>query len=166
MSTLVGPKATENVMKLGEMSSSTHRILIGLTALMTRPAIDYYNGDVDKETRKYAAVKTTVKVAITVFNGWLTRLVAEGIGIRLARKGVIKPINNVNPEAFAKGVATVVSFLATVFTVFTMDIPLINSGLNFALDRIFPDKKNPPPARGKHDELRHARKQHELDEYY
>lgn len=166
MSTLVGPKATESVMKLGEMSSSTHRLWIGATALMTRPAIDYFNGDVDKETRKYSAIKTAVKVAITVFNGVLTRLFAEAIGLRLARRGVIKPIHNVDPESFAKGVATVVSFLATVFTTFTLDIPLINSGLNFALDRIFPDKKNPPPASGKHDELRHARKQHELDEYY
>jgi hypothetical protein len=124
------------------MSSSVHRLWIGSTGLLIRPAIDYYNGDVDKETRKYSAAKTAVKVAITVFNGVLTRIAAERLGITLVKKGIIQPLRSgLDTKEFAKGVATVTSFLATVFTTFTLDIPLINSGLNFTLDKLFPGQR-------------------------
>jgi hypothetical protein len=97
---------------------------------------------VDVETRKYSAAKTAVKVAITVFNGVLTRYFAEKLGIMLVKRGIIQPISkNIDPTAFAGGVATVVSFLATVLTTFTLDIPLLNSGLNFALDKLFPGQR-------------------------
>jgi len=142
MSLPIGPRFTTHIMNTGTISSSNHRLLIGGTGLVTRPAIDYYNGDVDVETRKYSAAKTAVKVAITVFNGVLTRYFAEKLGIMLVKKGIIQPISkNIDPTAFAGGVATVVSFLATVLTTFTLDIPLLNSGLNFALDKLFPGQR-------------------------
>lgn len=142
MSFTVGPRLTQQILKTGSMSSSVHRLWIGSTGLLTRPAIDYYNGDVDTETRKYSAAKTAVKVAITVFNGILTRIAAERLGMVLVKKGIIQPLSkNLDPMAFANGVATVTSFLATVLTTFTLDIPLINSGLNFTLDKLFPGQR-------------------------
>lgn len=142
MTVAVGPRLTRQFLKTGSMSSSVHRLWIGTTGLLLRPTIDYYNGDVDKETRKYSATKTAVKVAITVFNGVLTRIAAERLGMVLVKKGVIKPLKaGLDSQEFAKGVATVTSFLATVFTTFTLDIPLINAGLNFALDKLFPGQR-------------------------
>lgn len=142
MSFTIGPRLTGQIMKTGNISSSMHRLWIGGTGLLTRPAIDYYNGDVDKETRKYSAAKTAVKVAITVFNGILTRVLAEKLGVTLVKKGIIQPLSkNIDAHAFANGVATVTSFLATVLTTFTLDIPLINSGLNFTLDKLFPGQR-------------------------
>jgi hypothetical protein len=140
MSFTVGSKLGSQITNAGMLSSSAHRLIIGGTGLCLRPTIDYYNGDVDKETRKYSAVKTAVKVAITVFNGVLTRVLAEKYGMMLVRKGIVKARHfSIDPQAFALGVATVVSFLATVATTFTLDIPLINYGLNFALSKIFPE---------------------------
>lgn len=142
MSLSIGPQLTRHIMNTGTMSSSVHRLLIGSTGLLTRPAIDYYNGDVDVETRKYSAAKTAVKVAITVFNGVLTRYFAEKLGMSLVKKGIIQPISkNIDPAAFANGAATVTSFLATVLTTFTLDIPLLNAGLNLTLDKLFPGQR-------------------------
>jgi hypothetical protein len=129
------------IMRSATMSSSVHRLWIGGTGLVLRPAIDLQNKDVDRQTREYTAVKTAVKVAITVANGVLTRAFAEKAGLELARRGIIATKKNVNPEAFARGVATVISFLATVVTTFTLDIPLINGGLNFALGKLFPGQR-------------------------
>jgi hypothetical protein len=140
MSLQVGRTLSSHVMQAGALSSSSHRLLIGATGLALRPTIDYYNGDVDQKTRHYAAIKTAVKVAITVFNGVLTRFLAEKYGQRLVEKGSIKVPAGVEPKVFTLAVATAVSFLATVLTTFTLDIPLINYGLNFALKHILPKK--------------------------
>src|SRR5437868_4937188 len=85
----VGPKATNLIMRSGTMPNATQSLAIGLTGLALPPTIDYYNGQVDKETRQYSAIKTAVKVAITVFNGVLTRFAAEKVGIALAKNGII-----------------------------------------------------------------------------
>lgn len=138
----VGAKATDLITRCGTMSSATQRLAIGLTGLALRPTIDYYNGQVDQETRKYSAIKTAVKVAITVFNGVLTRFAAEKIGIAIAKRRIIEPLSKtMKPEAFQQGMATAISFLATVLTTFTLDIPLINYGLNFVLDKLLPGQR-------------------------
>jgi hypothetical protein len=143
----VGPKAASLLTQCGSMSSATQRLAIGLTGLALRPTIDYYNGQVDPQTRKTAAIKTAVKVAITVFNGVLTRYAAERYGLYLAKKGIIQPLtHSMNPEAFRQGMATAVSFLATVLTTFTLDIPLINYGLNIALEKFLGPKSLDPKA--------------------
>lgn len=73
----------------------------------------------------------------------LTRIAAERLGIVLVKKGIIKPLKEgLDPEKFAKGVALAVSFLATVFTTFTLDIPFLNYGLNFAPDKLFPGQRH------------------------
>ena len=144
MSLIIGPSFTKQVYRAASMSSSVQRLAIGGTGLVLRPAIDIINPDVDKETRAYAATKTAVKVAVTVFNGVLTRIAAERFGHWLVKEGMVKAINpNVEAKAFANGVALAMSFLATVITTFTLDIPLINYSLNFILDKIFPGQRAP-----------------------
>ena len=144
MSLIIGPSFTRQFCRAASMSSSVQRLAIGGTGLVLRPAIDLMNPDVDKETRTYSATKTAVKVAITVFNGVLTRIAAEKFGHWLVKEGIIKAINkNVEAKAFADGVALATSFIATVITTFTLDIPLINGGLNFALDKLFPGQRVP-----------------------
>lgn len=130
------------IMRTADLSSSVHRLWIGGTGLVLRPAIDLHNKDVDRQTREYTAVKTAVKVFGTVLIGVLSRVGAEKLGLMLARKNIITATDKkVNPEAFAKGVATVVSFLVTVLTTFLLDVPFINFGLNFALDKLFPGQR-------------------------
>lgn len=148
------PRLSRVICQQAQMPSSVQRLYIGATGLLLRPTIDYYNWNVDPTTRKYSALKTAVKVVITVFNGILTRILAEKAGEWMARHGWIKPISTELAKdlekasvrnAFAKSVALVISFLATVLTTFTLDIPLINSGLNFALEKSFPNKPNVKP---------------------
>lgn len=142
MRLIIGPTFTKQLYRAASMPSSYQRVAIGVTGLALRPTIDLLNPDVDKETRAYSAAKTAIKVAITVFNGVLTRIVAEKFGHWLVNKGIITAINkNVEAKAFANGVALAMSFLATVVTTFTLDIPLINWGLNFALDKLFPGQR-------------------------
>jgi len=146
MTLTVNPNIVKRIIKLGNMSSAEQRLWIGATGLLLRPTIDYYNKDVDEETRKYSAAKTAIKVAITVFDGVLTRYLAEKGGLILAKKGIIKPrIHNIPADKFARGVATALSFIATVVSTFTLDIPLINTFLNFTLDKVFPNKQKVAP---------------------
>lgn len=41
---------------------TTNKIIIGSTALVTQPLFDYYNKDVDKETRKISTYRTIAKI--------------------------------------------------------------------------------------------------------
>ncbi|MBR1776179.1 hypothetical protein IJ750_03800 [bacterium] len=59
-----------------------NRIIMGASALLTQPAIDYYNHRVDKETRTVSRNRTIAKIVAGTFVGAIVR--------GLCHKGVLK----------------------------------------------------------------------------
>lgn len=50
-----------------------NRILMGATAILTQPAIDYHNKNVDKDTREVSRNRTTAKIIAGTASGMLVR---------------------------------------------------------------------------------------------
>jgi hypothetical protein len=122
----------------GGMEGWTQRAVLGGAAIMTQPLIDLNNQSVDKETRKYSAVKTAVKIVIGTSMGVATRYL---FGTALAKcpkfigtaSSFIKTPANVNAADFTKGVSMFVGCIGTVISTFLIDKPLTNPAINAAL---------------------------------
>lgn len=130
------------------ISSPEQRLILGITAMMTQPFIDYYNKDVDENTRKSSTEKTIAKIIVGTFTGVAIR----DLTIKLAKKftnvdkvtenGVTyfkkanknsfftpKNITNYSKDANDKYTKAMGTFLATfimLFTNFIIDAPLTN----------------------------------------
>jgi hypothetical protein len=65
-----GIKAFETA---GNLSSPENRLILGATALMSQPFIDYHNNEVDKETRKVSVARTVAKIIAGTFTGYFIR---------------------------------------------------------------------------------------------
>ena len=55
------------------MSSAMQRGIIGVTALLTQPFIDYYNPQIDEDTRNMSVDKTIAKVIVGTLTGVVIR---------------------------------------------------------------------------------------------
>lgn len=55
------------------ISSPQNRLILGVTALMSQPFIDFYNKRVDEETRKVSAARTCAKILAGTTTGYLVR---------------------------------------------------------------------------------------------
>lgn len=83
---LTSDKFTKGIDWIGrEISSAENRLILGATALMTQPFIDYNNKSVDEDTRKVSVCRTLAKILAGTLTGFAIR------------KGCIKSI-----EAFSK----------------------------------------------------------------
>ncbi len=116
-----------------------NRIIMGATALLTQPAIDYYNHRVDDETRTVSRNRTIAKIIAGTFVGAIVR--------GFAHKGVIKmtDINGISKMSkylitkdlaermatdevflhnFRSAVSTSLALAVMLFTNFLLDAPL------------------------------------------
>ena len=61
--------------KLGSALASPHwnRLALGVAAIATQPAIDYFNPKVDKDTAKAAAIRTISKIIVCTAVGFVVR---------------------------------------------------------------------------------------------
>lgn len=133
--------------KLGRMSKvdkwmskpAENRAIMGITAMMTQPAIDYYNHKVDEETREVARNRTIAKILV----GTLVGIVVRGSCYKLVTrmtdlfgnakhsKSLIPPkyleeFKN-NPkllENYKSALSTGTAIAAMCFTNFAIDAPL------------------------------------------
>lgn len=55
------------------ISSAENRVILGATALMSQPFIDYYNRDIDNETRRVAVCRTIAKILAGTLTGFAVR---------------------------------------------------------------------------------------------
>lgn len=126
-------------------SSVAEKIPVAATAILFVPAIDYFNPDVDKSTREYSALKTSIKIGIGTITSFLARAVGQNIGEKITEKGLIKPISeriSQKPElmkSFAESVGKYAAFITAMIAVLVLDIPLINKALNFSSDKLAKD---------------------------
>ena len=70
-----GAKRVENWKKVDEIMSrpAENRLIMGATAIITQPTIDYYNHRVDKETRTVSRNRTIAKIIAGTCVGILVR---------------------------------------------------------------------------------------------
>lgn len=55
------------------ISAPENRVIIGVTALLTQPFIDYYNKKVDEKTRKVSCARTIGKIVAGTLTGYAVR---------------------------------------------------------------------------------------------
>jgi len=71
----------------GNLSTPANRFFLGATALSIQPWFDYYNRDVDKETRQISTVRTISKIIV----GTATGIVVRDQCIKLMKKFTCSP---------------------------------------------------------------------------
>ncbi len=141
------------------VSSDAQRLIMGVSAITTQPIIDYYNRDVDKETRWTSVMRTIAKIVIGTTVGVIVRHSA----IKLARscpklwaeasktlpaypkEGKIfwKTIDFSKQEhreinSYANTVGTIIGTATGLVTNFIVDAPLTKLTTNYLNDNVKP----------------------------
>lgn len=133
-----------------EISSAENRLILGVTALMSQPFIDFYNRDIDDETRKVAVCRTVAKIIAGTLTGFTVRKGTIGLikacsqkpDLNVAKwKTFFTPndIKDVDSEAFKQyqnALGTFVSLGVMMFTNFLIDAPLTKFLTNKFNDKI------------------------------
>lgn len=135
------PQSMTNViMPLGKISAWQQRMIIGATALATQPLIDYYSIK-DPETKKYAAIRTTIKVAIQCATGVFGRLLGQKVGETLVKAGKIKIPAGIDAAIFPKAVGNICSIYCAFMSIPLIEMPYINKLLTVITDKFLKPKK-------------------------
>lgn len=137
---VLSPYATKQVLKLADMSPSMQRLVIGATGIVSHTTIDALNPLVDEDTRKYAAVRSAVKMFICTASGVMTREIGQKLGEYAVKTGKLIPPADMSKVAFASSVGKIFAIIGAVVSIFIIDVPFINKLMNFVMKKIFPDK--------------------------
>lgn len=131
---------TNQVIKLAKMNLIFQRVFVGLTALATIPFIDYFiNPGADEQTRKYASVRSAIKITICTLSGVLMRWGGGKLGNYLVKSNKVPfPIaEKITEKDFIKRVSNIFMMYGAIASVFLLDIPFINKILNMVIDKYF-----------------------------
>lgn len=143
--TITNPKVLKGLDWLGKnISSAENRLILGVTAMMSQPFIDWYNKDVDEKTRKVSVARTCAKIIAGTLTGFairkgciaaaknFTRLgtdkLVKGVKVPLkAWEKILTPDSAVagrNYNDYISAVGTVMGLLVMTVTNFLIDAPL------------------------------------------
>ena len=129
---------------------ATNRLIMGATAMMTQPWIDYYNHRVDDETRTVARNRTIAKIIAGTFVGMLVRGACyKLVGNMTKLDGTGKYSKALIPKEYIpeftkyakklsnhrSSLATLIAIIAMCFTNFACDAPLTTFLTNRANER-------------------------------
>ncbi len=139
-------KVIDKIVYIGKKWSSPHqRAILGVTAIVMQPYIDWKNKSVDDKTRKVAVARTCAKIIAGTLTGVALRAgFIKGIAamsktaseIPANTKPFIKNLKqcltpkNLDPsnkdalEQYRNAMGTILSLVAMVFTNFLIDAPL------------------------------------------
>ena len=130
-------------------SSDKQRLVLGATALVTQPVIDYYNKNVDEKTRKVSVARTVAKILAGTATGFLIRYGCiksikafskiPGDGVPkyktiLTPKGVTDNTTDAF-EQYRNALGTIISLGIMLFTNFLVDAPLTKFLTNVFIDK-------------------------------
>lgn len=146
------------------INGAHQRAILGATALLLQPPIDYYNPRADEKTRKFSTMKTLVKVVV----GTLVGVAVRALGIKYAKhltKSPEKLISKIkdpkiaqnlrkimkntdDKQSFEANLGTLFGVVAVFLSNFTIDMPLAKFAiqattekLNLSEDKPKEDKK-------------------------
>ena len=137
------PKATQQVLKLANLTPGTQRLIIGGTGLISHTTIDALNPFVDSETRKYSAVRSAVRMVVCTTSGYIARELGQKLGKYLVDTGKIAVAKGYSKAQFALSAGNHLAVAGAVLSIFLIDVPFINKILNYTMDKIFKKNKNP-----------------------
>jgi len=133
-------------------SSAKERVFVSGPQIGTVTAIDALNWQVDKETRKYSAVKTFVQMSVGTFAGLLSRYAGQKFGEFLANTDVIKPVSKelaenikTNPtlkKEFACSVGKTVAVATVLVSIVVFEVPFIERVLKMVMNKIYPENQD------------------------
>ncbi|MGD9580198.1 MAG: hypothetical protein AB7V50_02395 [Vampirovibrionia bacterium] len=138
----LGTSTTNGILHLANMSPTTQRLAIGVTGLLSHTTIDAFNPYVDKDTRKFAAVRSAVKMVICTASGVLTREIGQHLGELAVKTGMVRVPEGLTKAAFASSVGKVFAIIGAIVSIFAIDVPFINKLMNIVMDKLFPKKDN------------------------
>ena len=128
--------------KIGHALASPHwnRLLIGVAAITTQPAMDYFNPRVDKDTATAAALRTIAKICVCTAAGFFVRgtsyKLVEKYAHATAKEGstLLTPVSILNEKNIKKrndklklhknAISTISAIGAMLFTNVFVDAPL------------------------------------------
>ena len=167
----LGEKAVKSLHKIDDMTSVGQRIIIGSSALLLQPMLDFSNKKVDKKTRQTSASRSISRAIV----GTLTGIAVRGGTIKLAdtfaksgraldfklndkhveilRKNGEKIVKNLSEASkdqlknYSATIGTLLGLGIMLFTNFLIDVPGVNFGQNFIMSHFFMDGKD-----NKHEE--------------
>ena len=139
-----------------EITSAENRLILGVTALMSQPFIDFYNRDIDNETRKVAVCRTVAKIIAGTLTGFAVRKGTIGLIKACSKKPgtnvpkwrtlfTPKNVKEVDTEAFAQyqnALGTFTSLGVMLFTNFLIDAPLTKYLTNKFNDKFTQNNNN------------------------
>jgi|GEM_PF-3574858 len=67
-----------------EFTTWQQRLVLGVASISTQPLFDYFNKDVDEETRKYSTARTMAKIIVGTSEGCLVRYMVIRYGKKIA----------------------------------------------------------------------------------
>lgn len=91
----------KRIVTLNENFQTWHqRLVLGIASLSTQPLFDYYNKNVDQDTRKYSTARTIAKIVVGTTEGCIVRALAIKYGGRYAYKALKNPefVDNLLPK--------------------------------------------------------------------
>lgn len=121
-----------------EISSAENRVILGVTALMSQPFIDYHKRNIDEDTRRVAVCRTIAKIIAGTLTGFTVRK-ATIKGIQMCSKlpapnvrnwqtiFTPKDVKKVDTDEFKQyqnALGTFISLGVMLFTNFLIDAPL------------------------------------------
>ena len=136
------------------ISAPENRLIIGVSALVSQPFIDYYNKKVDEETRRVSCARTIAKTIAGMITGYSVRagfskLVQKHSEFG-AKNNFFTPSNASKSlkhayKQYQNAMGMTLAIAGLIITNFAIDAPLTNFLTNYLTPKI---KK---PKEGKHD---------------
>ncbi len=163
-STIKDPKDIEKYKKINTSIShpAKNRLIMGTTAIVTQPTIDFFNRDVSEDTRKVSRNRTIAKIIIGTLVGMAVRGSCYDIvkrttvlnGNKKFSKAMLPPkyIKNFEEESqqldnYRNALSTFLAMVAMSFTNFLVDAPLTLLLTNY-FNRNLPNGNNEKKAGG------------------
>ena len=141
--------------KLGHTLASPHwnRLAIGIAAMSTQPAIDYFNPRVDRDTATTAALRTIAKICVCTAVGFAVRGSAYKLVEKYAHASAKQGSTLLTPEAVLKeknlikranmlkihknALSTVTALSVMLFTNVFLDAPLTTMAANKLISQYY-----------------------------
>ncbi len=130
-----------------KIAGPQNRLILGVSALASQPFIDYFNKNVDENTRKYSVCKTLAKIIVGTIVGVTVRSLAIKYSANLLKSVDISHVlpdvlrNLKSRKMLQNTIGDILGLGVCLFSNFLIDAPLTKLGTNFLAKR-FVKKEN------------------------
>lgn len=132
---------TKSLLPLADLTPWKQRIAIGVIAMVSHTAIDYWSPFIkEKETREYAAIRSLIKMFITMTSGVLSRIAGQKLGEFLVKYDKMPLPAGMDKAKFAGAVGSVLSIYCALISVPLIEMPIISNAVTYVMDKFIKKK--------------------------